>query len=136
MLKVFLDRLPKGLLSLITFLAILWLTLAPKPLGDEPPSLFPGADKVVHGIMFGGFASMLMLDWQRKHHWCKVNWIRVILSASVSSILGILIEIAQAHMGLGRGFEYADIIADTIGAFTFALIFLYLQNFWLSSHKK
>ena len=79
---------------------------------------------------------MLMLDWQRKHHWCKINWIRAILSASVSSILGILIEIAQAHMGLGRGFEYADIIADTIGAFSFALIFLYLQNFWLPSHKK
>lgn len=125
-----LSRLPSWLLSIVTFLAILWLTLAPKPLGDEPPQLFPGADKLVHGIMFGGLAAMLLLDWQRKHNWVFIKWRRAFICAFLSSVLGVLIEIAQFNMGLGRGFEYADIVADTIGAFVFSIFWIMLQKLW------
>lgn len=125
-----LSLLPKCFFTIITVLVILWLTLAPKPLGDEPPQLFPGADKIVHAIMFGGLVWMLLLDWQRIHKWAKVKWPFVIINSISVSFLGIAIEFAQSYMGLGRGFEYADIIADAVGSFLFGAIWVFLQKFW------
>ena len=129
--KIVLGKLPVGILSVLTSVAILWLTLAPKPLGDEPPSLFQGADKIVHGIMFGGLTWMMLLDWQRKHKWRRVGWQRGMTCAAISSLFGILIEFTQSYMDLGRGFEYADIMADTIGAFIFAWFWITFQKFWV-----
>ena len=126
-----LARLPMWLLSIVTLLVILWLTLSPKPLGETPPPLFPGADKLAHGIMFGGFTLVMLLDWQRKHHWKEVWWSRALLYATISSIIGIFIEFAQGSMNLGRSFEYEDIFADTIGAFVFAVFYKLLQKTWL-----
>ena len=131
-----LSRWPRWILSVITVLAILWLTLAPKPLGDEPPPLIPGADKLAHSIMFGGLVWMMLLDWQRSHEWRKVDIKYAFCVASISSLFGIFIEILQKFMGLGRGFEIADIIADIIGSFFFAYIYFFFQKKWsLKSHK-
>ena len=127
-LKKGLSKLPPLIFTIIVLMMILWLTLAPKPLGEKPPSLFPGADKVAHSIMFGGFALVMLLDWQRKHGWREVKWYRMILAALISSALGILIEFMQNAMGLGRGFEYEDIIADISGAFIFAISYFYFQS--------
>ena len=136
MLKRFLTSLPQWFLSLLTVLAILWLTLAPRPLGDDPPQLFEGADKIVHGIMFGGLTAMLLLDWQRKHFWREEKWLRALIYAVGASLFGIFIEFAQASMGLGRGLEVSDMIADTIGSFIFAIIWMFLQSFWTVRMKK
>ena len=132
-LRKALSKLPAWLLSIVTMLVIFWLTLAPKPLGDETPMFFPGADKVVHGIMFGFLGSMMMLDWQRKNHWREVYPRRIFVCATLSATLGILIEFAQASMGLGRGFEYADIAADTIGAYVFAIFWVLFQKYWIQN---
>lgn len=121
---------------MLTTLAILWLTLAPKPLGENPPELFPGADKLVHAIMFGGLASMMLLDIQRKNRWRPVTGSRVWICALISSIFGALIEVAQAGMGMGRGFEFTDIIADTIGAFFFVAMYIFLQKIWAETPYK
>lgn len=131
MWKKRLSKIPAGTFTIFTVLAILWLTLAPKPLGEKPPSLFEGADKLAHAVMFGGLAIIILFDRQRKHNWKTIPWPIVLLAASVSSIIGILIEIIQDRMGLGRGFETGDIIADVSGAFIFSLIWLFLQNFWI-----
>ena len=125
-----LSALPSWLFTTVTLIAILWLTLAPKPLGDQPPPLFPGADKLAHAIMFGGLVWMIFLDIQRKHLWRPIKLNNAIIIAITVSILGILIEIAQATMGLGRGFEILDIISDAVGAFLFAFIWLILQKYW------
>ena len=135
-MKRYLSRLPAWFFSCLTFLAIIWLTLAPKPLGEKPPPLFPGADKLAHGIMFGGLTAMMLLDWQRKHEWKDIGPGRDILYAVGVSMFGVLIEIMQAVMDLGRGFEYSDIVADTIGSFFFASIFLFSQKFWQSTLNK
>lgn len=135
-LKKTLARMPGWILSGFTTLAILWLTLAPKPLGEKPPPLFPGADKLAHAIMFGGLAVMILLDWQRKHEWERIGWPKTVACAIAVSIFGIIIEITQAAMGLGRGFEYGDILADTTGAFFFPFIYLFFQNFWTSTYNK
>ena len=130
-----LSILPPWLFSIITLIAIFWLTLSPKPLGENPPALFPGADKLAHGLMFGGFVAMILLDWQRKHQWQKIPLKFALVCSVVSTLLGIIIEFAQANMHLGRGFEYPDMAADTIGAFIVAILWIYLQRYWVSSPK-
>lgn len=127
-----LSRLPGWLFSGITLLIILWLTLAPKPFGEESPSLFPGADKLAHALMFGYFTAMMLCDWQRKHRWKKLNLKFTLTVGLISSIIGIVIEIAQLEMGLGRGFEYADIIADTVGSAIVAVAWVPAQNYWVA----
>lgn len=128
--KAFLTALPSWLLSLLTVVLILWLTLVPDPLGDDAPRLFPGADKVVHAIMFGFLTVMILLDRQRKKSWTPLSPPFVWMSALFSAMLGIAIEVAQLEMKLGRGFEVADMVADTIGAALCAAIWLRLQHMW------
>lgn len=129
-LKKALSQLPAWIFTLITLLAILWLTLAPKPLGEEPPSFFPGADKVVHAIMFGGLTLVLLLDRQRKRGWKQVNIIYYLICATLSSILGIIIEYLQDNMELGRGFDFLDIVADIAGSYIFGGLYLLFQKSW------
>ena len=126
-----LSKLPLWTFTIITVIAIFWLTMSPKPLGEKPPPFFPGADKIAHAIMFGGFTFVMLLDWQRSHHWKPVRWAKALICAIISSLLGILIEFAQANMHLGRSFEFDDMIADAIGAFLFGIGYLYYQKIWL-----
>lgn len=126
-----LSKLPAAIFSVFTVILILWLTLAPKPLGDDPPQLFPGADKIVHAIMFGFLTAMMLLDWQRIHGWERATWGMSTLYATAVSFFGIFIECAQSFMGLGRGFDWWDILADAIGAFLIAVLWIPLQKFWL-----
>lgn len=105
--------------------AILWLTLAPHPIGDQEIPLFPGADKIVHALMFLGLCGIFLVEMQ------IIGKLRksVAAVATICTILmGIGIEYLQRLMGLGRSFEAADMIADTTGALIAgiaALIFIY-----------
>ncbi|MCH5229368.1 MAG: VanZ family protein [Muribaculaceae bacterium] len=126
-----LSMLPPWIFTAIVTIAILWLTLAPKPLGDNPPPLFPGADKLAHSLMFGGLAIVILIDQQRRKNWKPEVLLQIFIAGLISAFFGIMIEFVQAWMGLGRGFEYGDIVADTTGAFFFAFLFFILQKSWL-----
>lgn len=130
-LKKMLQRFPSWSFSVFTLLVILWLTLAPKPLGDEAPVLFPGADKIVHGIMFGFLVMMILLDIQRKTGWVKTGWVTMLIVAAISSFFGIMIEFAQLNMNMGRGFETSDMAADAIGAFSLGIVWELCQHLWI-----
>lgn len=149
-----LQRLPSWSLTIVVTLVILYLTLWPDPLPDDTPQFFPGADKVVHGLMFGGLTLVILIDRQRylarqtgsshangtelhgqhiksdRIAWLPLN-IRFVLSVALaSSLFGAVIECLQWGMGLGRGFEVWDIVADTLGSFIFAMLWLRLQHYW------
>ncbi len=112
-MKKFLSILPPYLLSTLTVAAILYLTLVPKPLPDTSFEMPPGTDKVIHALMFGGLCFMLMLDMSLRHHALTP---RVILLTVISVIVfGGAIEIAQQQMGLGRGGDILDWLADIVG---------------------
>ena len=134
-LKNTLSTWPAWIMSVLTLMAILWLTLAPKPLGENPPPLFPGVDKLAHALMFGFFGVIMDLDWQRKHSWLSIRMPMVLGFATLSGLLGIGIEFAQANMNLGRGFEYEDMIADIVGAYGFGILWIILQKFWVTKNK-
>ena len=127
-----LEALPSWILTIVVTLAILYLTLWPDPLPDDTPQLFPGADKVVHALMFGGLTLVLLIDRQRGMHWRPLRKGFVWSVALVSAVFGAVIECLQWAMGLGRGFEIADIIADTVGSLLFALLWLRFQCRWSS----
>lgn len=123
-----LTRLPSWILTISTTLLILWLTLAPDPLGEDSPRLFPGADKVLHALMFGFLTMMILLDRVRRKGWMPLRLPSVAGAALASAVLGGLVEVAQLEMQMGRGFEWADILADTIGAATAAAGWSFIQD--------
>lgn len=150
-----LQRWPPWILTIVVSLAILYLTLVPQPLPDDTPKLFPGADKVVHALMFGGLTFVILLDRQRRANykpnkgdstysegiksdggegkeniWQPLSKSFVWIVATVSALAGIVIECLQWAMGLGRGFDVADIFADVTGSFFFAALWLVFQHHW------
>lgn len=124
-----LRRLPAWILTGLTVVLILWLTLAPDPLpANEPILLFPGADKVVHGLMFGFLTFVVLVDWARGRDFRAVRWPACLLAAAAATCFGIAIEFAQRAMGLGRGFEILDMLADGVGAFLTATCWIIAEH--------
>lgn len=121
--------IPAWVASTLCLAAILWLTLAPDPTGEIPVPLFPGADKLVHAIMFGGFSLCLCFDMSKKGSgFRKLSVAQLYLAAIISGLTGIIIEFLQREMGLGRSFEAADMISDVAGAAVVSLIFGLCQS--------
>ena len=122
--KLFFEWLPKWTLTGVCLAVILWLTLAAKPLGDNDLPLFPGADKVVHAIMFGGFTFCIIMDRMRKDGWRRCT-IKMAATAAIASImLGVLTEIGQEAMHIGRSGDLLDLASDAAGAVLVAALFL------------
>ncbi|MDE5857297.1 MAG: VanZ family protein [Muribaculaceae bacterium] len=124
MIKQIMLRLPQWLFSIIVLLAILYLTLVPKPLPDTNIRLFPHVDKVVHAIMFGGLYFCLVLDFLRNRALCHQSYIipfSINITFFLSCIaLGGLIELIQSWLGFGRSCDIYDFYADTAGVILFA----------------
>jgi VanZ family protein len=77
---------------------------------------FPGIDKVVHFLLYGGLAALLcwaFWNWRQRLR----NKIAILLSVVA---YGILMEIFQSLFTSGmRAFEWTDIAANTFGATIF-----------------
>lgn len=127
-LKRIVSKLPGGTLPVVCACAILWLTLAPEPIGEEEIVLFPGADKLVHAIMFGGFALTLLIDLERKNGWKSLNDSTVWGAVWYSAAFGLLVECAQLLMGMGRSFEWTDFLADFAGAIVCGLLWSFFSR--------
>ena len=118
-----------GLMSGLILCAILWLTLAPQPIGDIEPPLFEGADKLVHAVMFGALAWSMCRDWAL---WRgrRPNAAVVLIFGCLSALIGTGIEYLQAWMDTGRTFEAADIVADSVGAIGTAVVLVFCMRFY------
>ena len=116
--------------TMIVIAVILYATLNDNPLGADELPIFPGADKVVHAIMFGFLSVMLLLDYQRKHGWRETGSGVMLIAAFISSALGILIEFIQRWMAMGRGFDPGDMVADVAGVVICVFLWSRLQRHW------
>lgn len=88
-------------------LIIAWLTLTPVPPG--PPGV-PGLDKIAHVVAFAALS--VPLAWRVPQSWWVV--------ALAATGYGALIELVQPFVGRTR--EFADLVADGVGAFLGAWI--------------
>ena len=105
-------------LSLI-YLGIL-VTLSLMPSKDVPNiNLFEGFDKFVHICLYLGFAWLLCWSF---HIEKRTSFYYLILILTFS--WGIVMEIFQYEMHLGRAFEILDIISNTSGALTGIIIYI------------
>lgn len=115
-LRAVLAKVPHWLLTILCLAAILYLTLSPEPLGDEDISLFPGFDKLAHGIMFFGLTLCMEIDLTRLEGWRRLTLPQVSLLVVIGMGVGIGVEYLQKVMELGRALEFWDMAADGFGA--------------------
>lgn len=107
--------IPVYQLTLAVGIVILYLTLLPKPFGEEDLPLFPGADKLAHCCMFGGLA--LTYIFERRRDGNPLSLKGALIAAAIVTAFGIAVEFIQSAMHLGRSGDWLDAIADAIGAF-------------------
>lgn len=112
--------LPPFVFTVIVVGAILWLTLSPNPLPDNDLPMFEGADKIVHGLMFGGlyFAmcfDCILLGIRRRQSVKTVKPPMSLVLALVSVAFGGVIELVQGSMDMGRSCDAVDFVADAAG---------------------
>ena len=97
---------------------IMALSLLP-PQDFPEVRLFDNADKVVHLLMYFGFS--MLGAWTLK---VELNRSRVWLILPSIIGWGILMEIFQFEMHLGRSFSFYDILANTTGVTMGILVYL------------
>lgn len=109
--------MPAHLPWILVLALILYLTLAPHPLGDEELPLFPGADKMAHFLMFGTLTGAFIFDRRRFDRQLTLR--KALIVALCSALTGIVVELMQNYMDLGRtGNDPLDALANTLGAFS------------------
>ena len=116
--KRLINRCPAWIFSIIVVLAILYLTLVPRPLPELDIPLFPGADKVVHAIMMMGMMWCIALDLMRHKSLSSAvaPKSRLVITLLCTIAFGGAIELVQGAMKMGRGEDIYDFLADVIGA--------------------
>lgn len=100
----------------LVVLAILYLTLVPRPLPDNDIEI-PGLDKVVHAVMFGGLAAVACIDaaMRGRNRFVALRRRQVWVVAMAAAAFGGAVEMAQAAMGAGRSGDMFDFVADCAG---------------------
>ena len=78
-----------------------------------------GPDKFAHFTMFAMMSLSLIVGIQ-KLNWGKKNYL---YAGLISSIYGVIIEIIQGTFFVYRSFDYADMIANAIGAISISTLF-------------
>lgn len=122
-------NVPHWIFSVLCLIIILWLTLAPHPFGEEELPLFPGADKIAHGLMFFGLTLCMLFDYMRHSGWKHVSLLVIAIASMLGMGLGIGIEFFQRAMGEGRSYEIMDMAADSIGAIVAGGLFAVFSGF-------
>lgn len=92
-------------------LAIVFLSLYPFQIEQNATRLWEHSDKVMHLVMYAALALLFLFDFKPAHLSEKVN-VNLVLWLV---LFGIIIEVIQEFMDLGRYFDFLDILANTSG---------------------
>jgi len=82
------------------------------------PSLFSGQDKLIHAVVYGALAAMLLAAQPLRGG--QYSWRQIGTSVLIASLYGASDELHQYFVP-GRSAEVGDWIADTLGALIAAL---------------
>ena len=109
--------IPPYFTTLIVFLAVCYLSLAPDPMPESQSIFdFPGSDKVMHFVMYCGLTATFCFDYYRSPTHRYNERIGFSITFIVATIAGGIIEILQHTMNMGRSGDVIDFLADTVGA--------------------
>lgn len=92
------------------------LTCFPVPEMVMKTPSFPGADKIVHAVMFYGVVSALIFDVCRKSP-SRLSGSMLAAFLAGALVLGGITELVQAFADINRSGDIKDFMADLIGAF-------------------
>lgn len=101
-------------------MAILWAMISLAACGVNGNSLpkvsfnLIGIDKLAHFILFGVQSFLIIHAHQRGKS--KIDWSHVHLAVGIGVVYGILIEFLQYSVFINRSYDYADMLADALGA--------------------
>ena len=85
-------------------------------------------DKIVHLILFGTQAFLLINGFVRQTKYSVLQLRAKSLGVAIAISYGIIVEILQSTIFIGRSGDYRDAIANAIGAFIGLLIFNRIEN--------
>lgn len=100
---------------MLTFAVIIYATLFPDPMFPDDSSRIPGLDKLIHAVMFGGFAGALAFDYARKRPRHRPEPFQMGVFCLLSLFAGGCIEVLQEVMSIGRSGDWLDLVADGVG---------------------
>ncbi|MFT4522603.1 MAG: VanZ family protein [Bacteroidia bacterium] len=104
-------------------LTVLIFILSSIPGNQLPTFSFNAADKVEHFLAYGTLCFVWLVEKARALRWSSRSgrWLIRIVAASI--MYGLVLEILQGLVFYHRTFDYADILANTVGALLGMLIF-------------
>lgn len=129
------------LLSLFIAAVIIYLTLFYKPSEDNELVKIEFMDKIVHALMFFGFAWAVAFDYTKQRINKSHSDLHMCLRAIILSfVFGGLIEILQGEFFPDRCADWKDFLSDSIGAVVGVCVYLvffkkYTIQFFASIRK-
>ena len=114
MIKLLL-KVPTVIFSILLTAVVLYLCLAQQPVKSPGFFSFPGADKVVHGIMFFALTAVYLFDCRKMKHPRPISGAGTVMIGIAAILLGGAIEVVQELMALGRSMDPLDWLADACG---------------------
>ncbi|MEI8366493.1 MAG: VanZ family protein [Parachlamydiaceae bacterium] len=112
------------LISLMYLGIVAGLSLMPS---DDMPEiqLFDGFDKLVHGCMYFGLTILACWTFH-----AEKKRSRIIYIVMFSILWGLLMEVSQLEMMLGRAFDLKDELSNSIGALLGATFYLIIARIY------
>lgn len=121
-MKKFINKIPSGLLSLITFVVIIYVSLDNNPFEINQVRLFEGADKIIHALMYGFFVMVMIYESSKYLYFEEPDFISYILLIMMSFLFSVSMELLQEIMEIGRHMDIYDIIANLSGIIIGSLV--------------
>lgn len=121
-MKKFINKIPSGLLSLITFVVIIYVSLDNNPFEINQVQLFEGADKIIHALMYGFWVMVMIYESSKFLYFEEPDFISYILLIMMSFLFSVSKELLQEIMEIGRHMDIYDIIANLSGIIIGSLV--------------
>lgn len=121
-MKKFINKIPSGLLSLITFVVIIYVSLDNNPFEINQVQLFEGADKIIHALMYGFLVMVMIYESSKFLYFEEPDFISYILLIMMSFLFSVSMELLQEIMEIGRHMDIYDIIANLRGIIIGSLV--------------
>ena len=101
---------------MLVVLVIIYATWVPKPMPYEDLPKIQHIDKLIHAVMFGGLTGALLFDYHRndpRRH--QLTWRIIVAVACCVAAFGIVDEMVQGLLNIGRPSDPWDILANCGG---------------------